>query len=306
MPSSLGALDDGGVLLYGTFADGNRASASRRGRLPAATRRTAGRACAGCVVAYEDGFLGGPPPRFVQRIAAVRRRLLRRGRLRRCRPARRLKSADSNPRHEPHRCSIVAWSRRCTRTAASTTTLRRLIDWHIAEGTGCIGVVGTTGESPTVDGEHCGSSASPSSMPQAACPSWPAPAPIPAEAIELTRFAKRWRRLHLSVVPYYNKPSQEGIYQPLQGHRRAVDLPWCSTTCPAARSPTCSRHRAAPGPGARHRDRHQGRHRRHRARRVADQKAPKGASIRRRQHRRGLMLLGGQGNVSVTANVARG
>ncbi len=34
--------------------------------------------------------------------------------------------------------------------------LRRLIDWHVAEGTDCVGVVGTTGESPTVDvEEHC-------------------------------------------------------------------------------------------------------------------------------------------------------
>ena len=35
-------------------------------------------------------------------------------------------------------------------------TLRKLIDWHIADGTDCIGVVGTTGESPTVNvQEHC-------------------------------------------------------------------------------------------------------------------------------------------------------
>src|SRR6185436_1259703 len=33
-------------------------------------------------------------------------------------------------------------------------TLRKLVDWHIAEGTDCIGVVGTTGESPTVDVEE--------------------------------------------------------------------------------------------------------------------------------------------------------
>jgi hypothetical protein len=51
-------------------------------------------------------------------------------------------------------------------------TLRRLIDWHIAEGTDCIGVVGTTGESPTVSRwtRTAKSSASRSSTRPAACP----------------------------------------------------------------------------------------------------------------------------------------
>jgi 4-hydroxy-tetrahydrodipicolinate synthase len=40
--------------------------------------------------------------------------------------------------------------------AVDYPALRKLIDWHIAEGTDCIGVVGTTGESPTVTvEEHC-------------------------------------------------------------------------------------------------------------------------------------------------------
>jgi 4-hydroxy-tetrahydrodipicolinate synthase len=48
--------------------------------------------------------------------------------------------------------------------------LRRLIDWHIAEGTQCIGVVGTTGESPTVSvEEHCEVIPSPSSTPAGVC-----------------------------------------------------------------------------------------------------------------------------------------
>jgi 4-hydroxy-tetrahydrodipicolinate synthase len=59
-------------------------------------------------------------------------------------------------------------------------SLRKLIDWHIAEGTNCIGVVGTTGESPTVSvEEHCEIIRVPSSRPPAACPSWPARAPTP-------------------------------------------------------------------------------------------------------------------------------
>jgi 4-hydroxy-tetrahydrodipicolinate synthase len=47
-----------------------------------------------------------------------------------------------------------------------------------------------------------------------------------AEAIELTRFAKKvGADCHLSVVPYYNKPSQEGIYQHFKAIAEAVDLP---------------------------------------------------------------------------------
>jgi len=49
--------------------------------------------------------------------------------------------------------------------------LRKLIDWHVAEGTDCIGVVGTTGESPTVNvEEHCEIIRVSVSRPRAACP----------------------------------------------------------------------------------------------------------------------------------------
>jgi hypothetical protein len=59
-------------------------------------------------------------------------------------------------------------------------TLRKLIDWHIAEGTDCIGVVGTTGESPdSVVEEHCEIIRVAVEHAAAACPSWPAPAPTP-------------------------------------------------------------------------------------------------------------------------------
>ena len=107
-------------------------------------------------------------------------------------------------------------------------TLRRLIDWHIAQGTDCIGVVGTTGESPTVSvEEHC--EIIRVSVEQAA-----GRVPImagcgansTAEAIELTRFAKQvGADCQLQVVPYYNKPSQEGQYQHFRTIAEAVDLP---------------------------------------------------------------------------------
>lgn len=106
--------------------------------------------------------------------------------------------------------------------------LRRLIDWHIAQGTDCIGVVGTTGESPTVSvEEHC--EIIRVSVEQAA-----GRVPImagcgansTAEAIELTRFAKQvGADCQLQVVHYYNKPTQEGQYQHFRTIAEAVDLP---------------------------------------------------------------------------------
>ena len=107
-------------------------------------------------------------------------------------------------------------------------TLRRLIDWHIAQGTDCIGVVGTTGESPTVSvEEHC-------EIIRVAVEHAAGRVPImagcgansTAEAIELTRFAKQvGADCQLQVVPYYNKPTQEGQYQHFRTIAEAVDLP---------------------------------------------------------------------------------
>jgi 4-hydroxy-tetrahydrodipicolinate synthase len=107
--------------------------------------------------------------------------------------------------------------------------LRKLIDWHIAEGTDCIGVVGTTGESPTVTvEEHC--EIIRVSVDQAA-----GRVPImagcgansTAEAIELARYAKNvGADCQLQVVPYYNKPTQEGQYQHFKAIAEATgDLP---------------------------------------------------------------------------------
>ena len=108
-------------------------------------------------------------------------------------------------------------------------TLRKLIDWHIAEGTDCIGVVGTTGESPTVNvEEHC-------EIIRVAVEQAAKRVPImagcgansTAEAIELAKFARGvGADSQLQVVPYYNKPTQEGIYQHYKAIAEAVgDLP---------------------------------------------------------------------------------
>ena len=107
-------------------------------------------------------------------------------------------------------------------------TLRKLIDWHIAQGTDCIGVVGTTGESPTVNvDEHCeiirvAVEQSAGKVPiMAGCG-----ANSTAEAIELARFAQKvGANCQLQVVPYYNKPTQEGQYLHFAAIAEAVDLP---------------------------------------------------------------------------------
>ena len=106
--------------------------------------------------------------------------------------------------------------------------LRKLIDWHIAEGTDGIVIVGTTGESPTVSvEEHC-------ELIKVAAEHTAKRIPIIAgtggnsttEAIELTRYAKSvGADASLQVVPYYNRPTQEGMYQHFRKIAEAVDLP---------------------------------------------------------------------------------
>jgi 4-hydroxy-tetrahydrodipicolinate synthase len=112
--------------------------------------------------------------------------------------------------------------------ALDLPALRKLIDFHIASGTAGIVIVGTTGESPTVNfDEHCllikttvehvggrievvaGTGANSTS-----------------EAIELTQYARKvGANYGLSVVPYYNKPSQEGMYRHFRAIAEKVDLP---------------------------------------------------------------------------------
>jgi 4-hydroxy-tetrahydrodipicolinate synthase len=187
--------------------------------------------------------------------------------------------------------------------------LRRLIDWHIAEGTDCIGVVGTTGESPTVTvEEHC-------EIIRVAVEHAAGRVPIMAgaggnsthEAIELSRYAKKvGADCTLQVVPYYNKPSQDGLYQHFRAIAEAVDIPVVLYNVPGRtvadlqhdtvlklaqidnvigiKEATGNIERAA----------------------WLIKQAPKGFSIYSGDDGTAvaLMLLGGHGNVSVTANVA--
>jgi 4-hydroxy-tetrahydrodipicolinate synthase len=189
-------------------------------------------------------------------------------------------------------------------------SLRKLIDWHIAEGTDCIGVVGTTGESPTVNVEEhreiirVSVEQAKGRVPiMAGCG-----ANSTAEAIELAKFAKSVRAdCQLQVVPYYNKPTQEGLYQHFKAIAEAVpDLPVILYNVPG-RSVADMQHetvlRLAQVPG------------------IVGIKEATG-NIERAQwlirdlpkefavysgddpSAVALMLCGGRGNVSVTANVA--
>jgi 4-hydroxy-tetrahydrodipicolinate synthase len=108
-------------------------------------------------------------------------------------------------------------------------TLRKLVDWHIAEGTDCIGVVGTTGESPTVDVEEH------QEIIRVSVEQANGRVPIMAgcganstvEAIALAKYAQKvGADCQLQVVPYYNKPTQEGLYRHFKAIAEATgDLP---------------------------------------------------------------------------------
>src|SRR4249920_1174944 len=106
--------------------------------------------------------------------------------------------------------------------------LKNLIDWHVAEGTDGIVIVGTTGESPTVDVEEH------ERLIEIAIEAAAGRVPVIAgtggnstrEAIALTKFAqKAGADYALSVVPYYNKPTQEGLYQHFRAIAESTDLP---------------------------------------------------------------------------------
>jgi 4-hydroxy-tetrahydrodipicolinate synthase len=193
--------------------------------------------------------------------------------------------------------------------SVDTDALRRLIDWHIAEGSACIGVVGTTGESPTVTiEENC-------EVIRVAVEHAAGRVPImagagansTAEALEMTRFAKKvGADCTLQVVPYYNKPTQEGIYRHFRAIAEGVDLPVIlynvpgrtvadmghDTTLRLAQVPGIVGIKDATG-------------NLDRAAWLIKQ-APAGFSIYSGDDPTAvaLMLLGGHGNVSVTANVA--
>ena len=112
--------------------------------------------------------------------------------------------------------------------ALDLPALCRLIDFHVANGTSAIVIVGTTGESPTVDyDEHC-------LLIKTAVDHAAGRVPVvagtgansTAEAIELAAYAaKAGVHSHLSVVPYYNKPTQEGLYRHFRAIAEKVALP---------------------------------------------------------------------------------
>jgi 4-hydroxy-tetrahydrodipicolinate synthase len=187
--------------------------------------------------------------------------------------------------------------------------LRRLVDWHVGEGTQAIVVVGTTGESPTVDPhEHV-------ELIRTAVQAARGRVPVVAgtganstrEAIELTARAREvGANATLQVVPYYNKPNQEGQYRHFVAVAEAVELPMILYNVPARTVADLSVEttlRLARVPG------------------IVGLKDATGDLARAGQLLRrlpsdfalysgnddsalALMLLGGQGVISVTANVA--
>ena len=187
--------------------------------------------------------------------------------------------------------------------------LRRLVDWHIADGTSCIVAVGTTGESPTLTvKEHC-------EVIRVAVEHAKGRIPImagaggnsTAEALELTRFAKEvGATCTLQVVPYYNKPTQEGLYRHFKTIAEGVDLPVVLYNVPGRtvadlQHDTVMRLTQVPGivgikEATGNIDRAAG----------LIKQAPKGFAIYSGDDQTAiaLMLLGGHGNISVTANVA--
>ncbi|HEU4620889.1 MAG TPA: 4-hydroxy-tetrahydrodipicolinate synthase [Burkholderiaceae bacterium] len=193
--------------------------------------------------------------------------------------------------------------------ALDLPALKALVDWHVAEGTNAIVIVGTTGESPTVDfDEHV-------NLIRAAVEYADKRIPIIAgtganstrEAVALARAAKRLGAdAHLSVVPYYNKPPQEGLYRHFKAIAESVDLPLILYNVPGRTVADLTNEtvlRLAEVPG------------------IVGIKDATGNIERGSQLLRlvpehfavysgddltaiALMLLGGKGNISVTANVA--
>ena len=188
-------------------------------------------------------------------------------------------------------------------------SLQKLIDWHIAEGTDGIVVVGTTGESPTVNfDEHC-------QLIRVAVEQAAGRVPVIAgtganstsEAIELTECAKSaGAQAGLSVVPYYNKPTQEGLFQHYKKIAEAVDLPLILYNVPGRTVADLSNDtalRLAQVPGIVGIKDATGN-----MERAADlvRRAPKDFLLYTGDDASAMpfMLLGGHGVISVTANVA--
>jgi 4-hydroxy-tetrahydrodipicolinate synthase len=186
---------------------------------------------------------------------------------------------------------------------------RRLIDWHIAEGTNAIVSVGTTGESPTVTPEEHGE------LIRVAVETAQGRVPVIAgtggnstsEAIELTEHARKvGADATLQVVPYYNKPTQEGLYRHFRTIAERVDLPMILYNVPGRTvadlgTETTLRLAQVPGiVGLKDATSDMGR-----AAEVL-KKAPRSFALYSGNDDTALalMLLGGHGVISVTANIA--
>jgi 4-hydroxy-tetrahydrodipicolinate synthase len=188
-------------------------------------------------------------------------------------------------------------------------SFRALIDFHIEQGTDALVVVGTTGESPTVDVEEH------ELLIAEAVKHVAGRIPVIAgtganstrEAIELAAFSKRaGAQASLTVVPYYNKPTQEGLYQHFKAIAEAVDMPHILYNVPGrtgcdmsndtvlrlAQIPNIVGIKDATGGIERGSD--------------LLQRAPKDFAIYSGDDAStlALMLLGAHGTISVTANVA--
>ncbi|MEG1127968.1 MAG: 4-hydroxy-tetrahydrodipicolinate synthase [Comamonas sp.] len=189
-------------------------------------------------------------------------------------------------------------------------SLRKLIDWHVAEGTSCIGVVGTTGESPTVNVEEHREIIRVSVEQAAGRVSIMAGcgANSTHEAIELAKYAKSvGADSQLQVVPYYNKPTQEGQYQHFKAIAEATgDLPVILYNVPG-RSVADMQHdtvlRLAQIPGIIGIKEATGNIERAQWL-IRDVPAGFGVYSGDDPTAVALMLCGGHGNISVTANVA--
>ena len=193
--------------------------------------------------------------------------------------------------------------------ALDLVRFRALIDWHIAEGTDGIVVVGTTGESPTVDfDDH-------KQLIRIAVEHSRGRIPIiagtgansTAESLELTESAKKaGANACLTVVPYYNKPTQEGLYRHFRHVAERVEIPQIVYNVPGRTITDISNDtllRLAQVPnivGVKDATAN--------LERGADliNRAPAGFTVYSGDDATGmlLMLLGGKGIISVTANVA--
>jgi 4-hydroxy-tetrahydrodipicolinate synthase len=187
--------------------------------------------------------------------------------------------------------------------------LRGLIDWHIASGTAAIVIVGTTGESPTVTFEEHFKliETTVQHVNKRIAVVAGAGANSTAEAVELQKHAKKvGADYSLSVVPYYNRPTQEGLYQHFKKIAESVDLPTIVYNVPGRtvadlHNDTTVRLSTIPGiVGIKD----------------ATGDMPRGADLLKRvspnfavysgndDSALALTLLGGHGVISVTANVA--